>query len=304
MTACRTPLPRGGVRQVSAQHHGLKPPEKGAMKTAHVNDIDIQFELTGQGEPVLLIHGSNIATGLRPLAAALERRTSSLNLVRYHRRGVGRSGGRSGPFSAEQDAADALGLLNAIGLPSAHIVGYSYGATVAIEAALTAPDRIRSLVLLEPILREVPSASRFFSGMQHVMDRYAAGDMAGAVTATFTALGGDNWRGLVATAGPDAFDAAVRDTEIFYRGERPSLDAWTFDPARATAVKAPVLSVLGTRSGPFFDEGRRLIHQRFPQCADADIPGANHLLNLQDPGAIAAHVAHFIKQRSLAERAP
>jgi pimeloyl-ACP methyl ester carboxylesterase len=33
------------------------------MKTAHVNDIDIQYELTGEGEPVLLIHGSNIATG-------------------------------------------------------------------------------------------------------------------------------------------------------------------------------------------------------------------------------------------------
>ena len=63
---------------------------------------------------------------------------------------------------------------------------------------------------------------------------------------------------------------------------------------RATAMRAPVLSVLGSRSGPFFNEGRRLIHQRFPQCADADIPDANHLLYLQAPETIAAKIAGFL----------
>ncbi|MDL4814110.1 alpha/beta fold hydrolase [Actinomadura opuntiae] len=272
------------------------------MNTAHVNGVDIQYELTGQGEPMLLIHGSNIATGLRPLATALSRSAPSLSLLRYHRRGMGGSTGRGGPFSIEQDAADALGLLDALDLPSAHIAGYSYGATVAVQTALTAPKRTRSLILLEPILKQVPSATRFFSGMHHVMDRYSAGDMAGAVTATFASLGGDNWSELIATAGADAFGAAVRDTEIFYRGERPSLDAWRFDPDLASAVRAPVLSVLGMRSGPFFTEGRDLIHQHFPQCTDADIPGVNHLLNLQAPELIASEVAHFLNEHSLAEK--
>lgn len=266
------------------------------MKTAHVNDIDIQYELTGQGEPLLLIHGSNIATGLRPLATALSRHTPSLSPVRYHRRGMGGSTGRDWPISVEQQAADALGLLDALDLPSAHILGYSYGATIAIETALAAPDRTRSLILLEPILSEVPSSHAFFSGMDPIMSRYAAGDMAGAVTATFAALGGQDWPELVATAGPDAFDIAVRDTEMFYRTEWPELTTWTFSPARAATVNTPVLSVLGTRSGPFFNEGRQLIHQRFPHYADADIPDTNHLLYLQAPEVIATEIAHFLKQ--------
>ncbi|MGI5227983.1 alpha/beta hydrolase [Actinoallomurus sp. CA-142502] len=272
------------------------------MKTARVNDIDIRYELTGEGEPLLLIHGSNIATGLRPLATALSRRAPSLSLVRYHRRGMGGSTGRDWPISTEQQASDALGLLDALDLPSAHILGYSYGATVAIEAALAAPDRTRSLILVEPILSEAPSSQAFFSGMDPVMSLYAAGDMAGAATATFAALGGENWPELVATAAPDAFDMAVRDTEMFYRAEWPELTAWTFSPTRAAAVSAPVLSVLGTRSGPFFSEGRQLIHQRFQRCTDADIPGTNHLLYLQAPEVIAAEITHFLIQHSASQQ--
>lgn len=89
-------------------------------------------------------------------------------------------------ISVGQQAADALGLLDALRLPYAHILGYSYGATVAIEAALIAPERLRSLILLEPILTEVPSAREFLGSMARVMGRYAAGDMAGAVNSWST----------------------------------------------------------------------------------------------------------------------
>ena len=268
------------------------------MKTAHIDDVDIRYEADGHGEPLLLIHGSNLATGLRPLATALGRRAPSLGPVRYHRRGMGGSTGRAWPITVERQAADALGLLDALGLPAAHIVGYSYGATIAIETALAAPDRTLSLILLEPILSEVPGARAFFTGMNPIIDLYAAGDMAGAVTATFAALGGENWPDLVATAGPDAFDMAVRDTEMFYRAEWPELTTWTIDPARAATVSAPVLSVLGMRGGPYFEEGREVLHRHFPQCVDADIPGANHLLYLQAPEAIAAEITHFLTWRA------
>ncbi|SRR5712691_7401770 len=109
------------------------------MRTAHVNDIEIEIEVIGQGEPLLLIHGFNLATGLAPMAAALAVEGPSLRLVRYHRRGMAGSGGRGWPISVQQQAADALGLLDALGLPSAHLLGYSYGAVIALETALSAP---------------------------------------------------------------------------------------------------------------------------------------------------------------------
>ncbi|WP_426513367.1 alpha/beta fold hydrolase [Dactylosporangium sp. McL0621] len=271
------------------------------MPTTRIDDADIEVDVSGDGEPILLIHGSNLADGLRPLATAMHRHVRGLTLVRYHRRGMGASTGRDGkpwrgePVSIEQHAADVLGLLDALGLPSAHILGYSYGGTVAIEAALAAPDRVRSLILVEPTLREVPSSNRYLGQMAPVMDRYRAGDVAGAVTATFTGLDAEHWRELLATIGPDAFEQALRDGEFFYRAERPSLEDWTFSAQRAAAVRAPVLSILGTRSGAFFDDGRELIHQRFPQCADADISDVNHLLYLQAPKTIALEVARFLR---------
>jgi len=259
-----------------------------------VNGVRLAYETIGSGEPLLLIHGSNLATGLSPLAAALAREAPRMRLVRYHRRGMGGSAAVDSPPSVEQDAIDALGLLDSLGLPSAHVLGYSYGGVVALEAALMAPNRIRSLILLEPILLEVPSATGFLAGMAPVMSRYAEGDMAGAVSATFEALGGNRWRHLVATAGPDALEMAVRDTALFYRAELPALNTWRFDATRATVMHSPVLSVIGSDSGQFFVEGRQLLHERFPYCVDADIPKVNHLLNLQAPQRIANEVASFL----------
>ncbi|HEY0812521.1 MAG TPA: alpha/beta hydrolase [Pseudonocardia sp.] len=274
------------------------------MKTAHVNEIDIEYEVIGHGEPLLLIHGSNLATGLAPLAAALTVETPSLQVVRYHRRGMAGSGGRCWPITVQQQAADALGLLDALGLPSAHLLGYSYGAVIALETALSAPARVRSLALLEPILTEVPSGPEFMARMGPILTHYAAGAMADAVSMTFAGLAGPDWRELVSTAGPDAVDLAVRDTEMFYRAEWPILTSWTLDQLRAAALQNPVLSVMGTQSGAFFEEGRQLLHQRFAQCANADIPGANHLLNLQAPELIAAAVTHFLQRHAPLERTP
>jgi pimeloyl-ACP methyl ester carboxylesterase len=141
---------------------------------------------------------------------------------------------------------------------------------------------------------DVPLPALIERGMESVTKLYAAGDMAGAVTTTFAGLGGQNWRNLLATAGPDAFDLAVRDTELFYRDEWPPSPTWTLDETRAAALQSPMVSVVGTLSGPFFKEGRQLLHQRFAQCTDADIPGVNHLMNLQAPKPITAAVADFL----------
>ncbi|GAA2010405.1 hypothetical protein GCM10009839_00360 [Catenulispora yoronensis] len=263
------------------------------MKTVRIDDIDIEYEDTGAGEPSLLIHGSNLATGLAPLAAALATATPHRRLLRYHRRGMAGSGGRTLPIGVERQATDALALLDALGLDSAHLVGYSYGGVIALETTLTAPERVRSLILLEPILMQVPGGTEFASGMTKILDLYAEGDLTGAVTATFAGLGGPDWQDLVATAGPNALDQAVRDTELFYQDEWPALNTWTLDTEAAGTYPGPVLSVVGTESGPFFQAGRTLLHKAFNTCTDADIPGANHLLNLQAPERIGAAIAAF-----------
>ena len=70
----------------------------------------MEYELQGGGDPVLLIHGSHVADSFLPLtreAVLVDR----YQLIRYHRRGFAGSDPHAGPFSIDQQAADALALL-------------------------------------------------------------------------------------------------------------------------------------------------------------------------------------------------
>ena len=120
----------------------------------------LEYESHGEGEPVLLIHGSHVADAFLPLTreAALADR---YRLIRYHRRGFAGSDPHSGPFSVEEQAQDALALVKHLGLERAHVVGHSYGAVTAVQLALDAPRAVHSLVLLEPPLMTADGAAAF-----------------------------------------------------------------------------------------------------------------------------------------------
>jgi pimeloyl-ACP methyl ester carboxylesterase len=266
------------------------------VKRVPINDIELEYEIRGDGPPMLFIHGANLAGGLSALSRH-EVLSEQVQAIRYHRRGMAGSTRGSGPINVERQAGDALGLLDALGIERAHVLGYSYGGTVALEVAARAPERMLSLSLLEPIVVAVPSAAAFMAGMAPVNELYAAGDVASAVTGSFAALGGPSWRALVeAAAGPGSVEQAIADAAIFFEAEGPSLGAWSLDARRAAQVNCPVLSVGGTNSGPFFAEGRSQLHRWFRQCVDADIPNATHFLHLQNPDLVARAVAQFVKK--------
>jgi pimeloyl-ACP methyl ester carboxylesterase len=86
----------------------------------------LEFALHGEGEPVLLIHGSHVADALLPLTreAVLADR---YRLVRYHRRGFASSDAPARPFSIAAQAHDALAPLQVLDVPCAHVIGHSYG---------------------------------------------------------------------------------------------------------------------------------------------------------------------------------
>ncbi len=120
------------------------------MKQVEVNGAQLEYETVGRGEPVLFIHGSILADAFLPLRTepALRR----YRQIHYHRRGFAGSDQARPPFAIADQAADARALLARLRAPSAHVVGHSYGAVIALQLALDAPDAVRSLVLLEPPL--------------------------------------------------------------------------------------------------------------------------------------------------------
>jgi pimeloyl-ACP methyl ester carboxylesterase len=131
------------------------------MQHAKVNSIELQHEVVGSGEPMLLIHGAHIADALQPLVA--EPALGRFQRIRYHRRGLGGSTYPvdAGPTSVAVQAEDAVRLLDHLGVDRAHVVGYSWGGAIALELAAQDPTRVASLVLLEPAILATPAGAAF-----------------------------------------------------------------------------------------------------------------------------------------------
>ena len=100
----------------------------------------------GSGEPVLLITGWTISSAVFDPIADLY--VPHVRVLAYDHRGGGRSAAWLAPVSAAMLAADAARVLDDRGVRSAHVVGLSLGAGVALELAIRMPHRVRSLVLV------------------------------------------------------------------------------------------------------------------------------------------------------------
>jgi len=117
-----------------------------------VNDVDLHYELTGDSGPtIVLVHGAWVdSTSWRFLAPIL---AQTNRVVRYDRRGHSRSGGpgiRHG--SREQQEGDLATLIEMLDLGPVHLVGSSYGASIALGLAAGWPHLVRSVVAHEPPL--------------------------------------------------------------------------------------------------------------------------------------------------------
>jgi pimeloyl-ACP methyl ester carboxylesterase len=115
------------------------------MSTAQINGIEVYYEEQGSGDPLLLIMGlaaDSLAWMFQLPDFAKHHRT-----IVFDNRGVGRSGKPAGPYSIAQMADDALGVLDALDIKRAHVVGVSMGGMIAQELAIRHPERVRGLVL-------------------------------------------------------------------------------------------------------------------------------------------------------------
>ncbi len=115
------------------------------MPTAKVGDINIYYESHGDGEALLLIMGyGQYSAHWSPLIPPL---SQEYRVISFDNRGTGRSDKPETPYTIKMMADDAKGLLEAIGVDSAHVFGVSMGGMISQEFALNHPNKLRSLML-------------------------------------------------------------------------------------------------------------------------------------------------------------
>ena len=265
------------------------------MEKTDVNGVELQYEVTGAGEAVLLVATGPIADSFFPLLCepALAERYS---LIRYRQRRFKDGKGGPTPVSFAEHASDAAALLEQLGIRRAHVVGHSTGADIALQLAVQRPDIVNTLALLEPPLASAPGAGAFFEKAGPAVASYSAGDLDGAMSTFLSVACSLDWescRAVIDRHVPGAVAEAMRNVDNFFESYLPAITLWQFGANEAAAISQPVLSMLGGETDPWFVDGDAVLGSWFPQLERSRIEGVAHLLHMQRPAPVAEALAAF-----------
>jgi pimeloyl-ACP methyl ester carboxylesterase len=126
------------------------------MPKVKTNGIEVYYEISGSGAPLLLISG--LGYGLWQWHKLVPFLVEKFQVITFDNRGAGQTDKPAGPYSADMLAADTAGLLDALAVGPTVVVGHSMGGYVAQALALSRPDLIKTLVL----------ASTNYGGPHHI----------------------------------------------------------------------------------------------------------------------------------------
>lgn len=274
--------------------------EEASMPKVHANGIDIYYEITGEGPPLLLIAGLGYGTWMwREMTPGL---AAHCQVLAFDNRGAGRTDKPDGPYDVHMLAADAAGLLDELGIARAHVMGHSMGGFVAQELALSRPDRVDKLIL---------SATNF-GGPNHI-------PVTPEAMAVLTDRSGDPVelvkRGIEVACAPgfaEAHPDAVEEL-IAYRLSNPVppaqyqaqlavglglLDADACFEQRLKALDAPTLILFGEHDRVVPPGNAELLAREIPHSVVEILPAAGHLFPIEVPGeAVRAVLAFLLNEK-------
>jgi pimeloyl-ACP methyl ester carboxylesterase len=116
-------------------------------KKVQVGDIEIAYKMLGKGDPILLFNGASDGMDQWDLSFPMSL-SSNHTVIAFDSRGLGNTTMGSKSYSMQQLANDAAGLLDALKLPKANVMGYSLGSFIAQQFTMMYPDKVNSLVLV------------------------------------------------------------------------------------------------------------------------------------------------------------
>lgn len=119
------------------------------MPTIRTKEVTLYYEEMGQGEPLLLLHGLGSSTA--DWVLQMEVFAQYYRVVAVDMRGHGRSTKPPGPYTIPMFAADVTAVLQALEIPSAHVLGISLGGMIAFQLAVSYPQMVKSLIIVNSV---------------------------------------------------------------------------------------------------------------------------------------------------------
>jgi len=261
---------------------------------ATINGARIYYEVEGKGHPLVLIHGWPMSARMWDRQADVLAR--DFMVIRYDRRGFGRSPGTPGvEQSSRTDAADLEALLRLLKVSHTYVLGHSQGGAVAQQFTLDHPDQVDALILHgAPIDGFVLPETGPFSGPSSVRDLMQKSGMA-----EFRR----QWLAHpINHVPPGHADAAALITDIVeqYHGDdvlimSPNHGGGVPAIQRLGEIKAPTLILVGGDDLPFFQISADALAFEIANSVKVVIPGGAHLVNVIEPERYNAEVLRFLR---------
>jgi pimeloyl-ACP methyl ester carboxylesterase len=249
----------------------------------------IAYRRGGLGSPLLLVHGTGADhTRWSPLLPALEER---FTVYALDRRGRGASGDAA-PYAFEREVDDLVAVIGAIGEP-VHVLGHSFGALCALEAARQT-GAIHQLVLYEPpiaVSSETPLVSR--EALADIQGLVEGGDRDAALAVFFRDVVRVPPDQLAELRASPVWPARVAAAHTLAR-ELRAADAYSFTPERYRTLRTPTLLLLGGDSPPYFKAATEAVAAALPNCRVVVMPGQQHVAMNTAPDLFLREVVRFL----------
>lgn len=237
-----------------------------------VNGLKTYYEVHGQGEPLLLMHGGfcTVETffGQTPELARL------YQVILPERRGHGRTADVEGPITYELMARDTIAFMEALRLESAHLVGYSDGAIVGMLVAMRRPDLVRKFVSI--------SGNFDCDGLTEE----GRASIQSATPETFPPMLVDLYK-RTSPDGPEHWPL------VFAKIRHMILNEPKIRPDQLASIKAPTLVMAADRDLMTLEHTVELF-RAIPNAQLCIVPGASHLLAIEKPHLVNQAILSFL----------
>jgi len=281
-------------------------------KRAKVSNAELRYAEVGNpnGEPVLCIHGTNIADSLITPLRLYSPLFEDYRMISYYRAGYNGSTLEKSSCSIEEGAEHAKQLLDHLGIDKAHILAFSFGGVLGFQFLLDYPERAHSAILLEPYLpREAEDGLKAnIDAFTRALGLYAIGMKLQAAQLYMELVCGPNFFSAVEMTNPlDVWDRVTECVDTAFGVDFPAVAGWGFKMSEADKLvkqkpNMPVLAVMGIDSEaalPGFRETQRFLMSWLPQAERAAIPNATHGMQSMNPLAVGEAAYTFLKKHPM-----
>jgi 3-oxoadipate enol-lactonase/4-carboxymuconolactone decarboxylase len=260
------------------------------MPLIQANGIELFYDLTGPGDAPVVVFSNSLGTTLEMWDAQVRALASRYCCLRYDTRGHGRSSTPDETPTIETLGDDLAGLLDALGIDSAHVVGLSLGGMTAQVLAVKHPQKVESLVLMATSAH-LPPASAW-----EERARLVQAEGMGAIVDTVMA----RWFTPDTVAVSPELVRPVRDrfTRIDPRGYAACCLAISRMDLRERigAIGAPTLIIAGEDDPATPLEMMEDIHSRIPGARLFVVPEAAHLVAVEQPEMVNEQLRAFLAE--------